>query len=366
MIPFLSLKLSYFFLYLWAYNCKIYKMKPRITLKKIAKEFEVSISTVSKALKDSHEISEDMRQKIKAFANYYNYKPNSLALQLRNQKTSVIGVIIPEIVHHFFSTVIDGIEHYANDKGYSVMICLSNESYEKEVANFNMLTTGSVDGLIVSISRETQEKNSFKHFKALIKDDFPLVLFDRINDDLNCDKVIIDDVGGAFKATNFLLDSGAKRIALLTTQDYISVGKLRKKGYKKALKTRNIEIDKSLIFKIDDKIKLTEQIKKVINAPNPPDAILAVNEIYAAISLKIAADKGLKIPDDISIIGFTSGLISEFTTPTLTSVAQHGYLMGEHAAELLINRIENTSPSVFKKEVISTNLKIRKSTKPIL
>ncbi len=337
-------------------------MKPRITLKKIAKEFGVSISTVSKALKDSHEISEETREKIKAFADYYNYKPNSLALQLRNQKTSVIGVIIPEIVHHFFSTVINGIEQYANEKGYNVMVCLSNESYEKEVSNFSVLTNGSVDGLIVSIARETQENKVYKHFDAIISDDFPLVLFDRIIDELKCDKVIIDDIGGAYKATNHLIENGAKRIALITTQDYITVGSLRKQGYLKALKTSGITIEENLIYKIDDTQDLYKQIEKVIQVKNPPDAILAVNEIYAAIALKIAKEKGLSIPKDIAIIGFTSGLISEFTDPSLTSVVQHGDLMGKQAAELLINRIENTAPSEYQKVVISSNLKIRKST----
>ncbi len=338
-------------------------MKPRITLKKIAKEFGVSISTVSKALKDSHEISEEVRERIQAFADFYNYKPNSLALQLRNQKTSVIGVVIPEIVHHFFSTVIDGIEQYANEKGYNVMVCLSNESYQKEVSNISVLTRGSVDGLIISISRETQENENYQHFDALLNDDFPLVLFDRIHDKLQCDKVIIDDVGGAYKAANHLIDIGSKRIALITTQDYVTVGSLRKEGYIKSLKNHGIVIDESLIYKIDDNQNLYEQIEKVINVQNPPDAILAVNEIYAANALKIAKERGLTIPDDIAIIGFTSGLISEFTSPPLTSVVQHGYLMGKQAAELLINRIENTAPKEFQKEVISTNLKIRKSTK---
>lgn len=337
-------------------------MKPRITLKKIAREFGVSISTVSKALKDSHEISEETRGKIKAFADYYNYKPNNLALQLRNQKTSVIGVIIPEIVHHFFSTVINGIEKYATEKGYNVMICLSNESYEKEVSNMSVLTNGSVDGLIVSIARETQQNQNFNHFEALITDDFPLVLFDRINDDIKCDKVIIDDIGGAFKATNHLIEIGSKRIALITTHDFITVGSLRREGYLKALRSQGVEVDESLIYKIDDKENLYDQIKKVIYVANPPDAILAVNEIYAAIALKISQEKGLSIPKDIAIIGFTSGLISEFTSPPLTSVVQHGYLMGEQAAELLINRIEHKGPAEFLKTVISPDLKIRKST----
>ena len=337
-------------------------MKPRITLKKIAREFGVSISTVSKALKDSHEISEDTRAKIKAFADYYHYKPNNLALQLRSQKTSVIGVIVPEIVHHFFSTVINGIEKYATEKGYNVMVCLSNESYEKEVSNMSVLTNGSVDGLIVSIARETQQNQNFKHFEAIINDDFPLVLFDRINDDIECDKVIIDDVGGAFKATNHLIEIGSKRIALLTTQDFITVGSLRKTGYIKSLNKNKIAVDESLIYKIDDNLDLYEQIKRVFAGKNPPDAILAVNEIYAAIALKVAKESGLKIPEDIAIIGFTSGLISEYTDPPLTCVEQHGFLMGKQVAELLINRIESTAPSEFQKIVISPNLKIRKST----
>ncbi len=232
------------------------------------------------------------------------------------------------------------------------MVCLSNESYEKEVSNFTVLTNGSVDGLIVSVARETQENQIYKHFDALIKDDFPLVLFDRI----------IDDIGGAFKATNHLVEIGAKRIALITTQDYITVGSLRKEGYLKALVTNGIGIDESLIYKIDDTKDLHEQIGKIINVENPPDAILAVNEIYAAIALKASKAKGLSIPDDIAIIGFTNGLISEFTYPPLTSVEQHGDLMGRQAAELLINRIESIGPNDFQKVVISTGLKIRKST----
>ncbi len=338
-------------------------MKPRITLKKIAKEFGVSISTVSKALKDSHEISEETREKIQAFADFYHYKPNSLALQLRNQKTSVIGVVIPEIVHHFFSTVIDGIEQYANEKGYNVMVCISNESHDKEVSNFSFLTNGSVDGLIVSIARETQHNQNYEHYEALINDDFPIVLFDRVNEDLKCDKVIIDDVAGGYKATNHLIEIGSKRIALITTKDFLTVSSLRKEGYLKALLNAGYPINEDLIYYIDDKEDLYEQIKEVVEDINPPDAIIAVNEIYAATALKIAKRKGMVIPNDIAIVGFTSGLISEFTSPSLSAIVQHGTLMGRQAAELLINRIENKAPVEFQKEVISPNLKIRKSTK---
>ncbi len=338
-------------------------MKQRITLKKIAKEFDVSISTVSKALKDSPEIGEDLKERIKGYAAFYNYKPNSLALQLRNQKTLVIGVVVPEIVHHFFSTVIDGIEDFANKKGYNVMVCLSNESHAKEVQNISLLTNGSVDGLIVSLSRETMEMNSYEHFNRMLADGYPLVLFDRIIDSLECDKVIIDDVGGAYKAVDFLLNKGAKRIALLTTQDYITVGQLRKEGYERALRHHWVDIEDKIIFKIDDSKDLKEQIAKVFEMENRPDAILAVNEIYAAHALSIAHEKGINVPEELSIIGFTSGLISEFTNPPLSSVVQHGFLIGTQAAELLINRIETEKKGDFQTEVISPDLKLRQSTK---
>ena len=181
-------------------------MKQKITLKTIAKEFGVSTSTVSKALNDSHEISIETKERITAYAKYYNYKPNSLALQLRTQKTKVIGVIIPQIVHHFFSTVISGIEEVANERGYNVMICFSNNSYKREVENVELLANGSVDGLLVSISKETLENDKFSHFQSLIDDEIPLVMFDRVLDTIHCDKVVVDDQGAGYKATKHLLD----------------------------------------------------------------------------------------------------------------------------------------------------------------
>ncbi len=342
-------------------------MKSRITIKDIAKELGVSTSTVSKALKDSHEISESTKAKIKAFANFYHYKPNSLALKLRNQKTMVIGVIIPEIVHYFFSRVISGIEKVANQHGYNVMICVSNESYDKELLNIEMLANGSVDGLIISISKETQKIQDFSHFNELIENDVPFVLFDRVEKTINCDKIIIDDEGGAYKATKFLIEQNCKKIALVTTPDYVTVGKLRKKGYLKALQKFGTEKTPSNIVKIekfdDDHDGIYNQIKKLIFVKNPPDGIFAVNELYAALAMKIAKERGLNIPEDIKIIGFTDGIISEFSSPSLTTVAQHGYTMGKQSAEMLINRVENNLKDNFQTKVISTTITVRESTK---
>ena len=341
-------------------------MKQKITLKKIAKEFGVSISTVSKALKDSHEISSEVKERIQAFAKYYHYKPNSLALNLRNQKTKTIGVIVPEIVHHFFTKVITGIEKLANYKGYNVMICLSNESYEKEVLNLEMLANGVVDGIILSVAKETEEKDDYSHFQELIDNGIPLVMFDRVVDQIECNKVIADDKGGAVLATEQLIQNGCSKIALLTTPDYVTVGNERKEGYLKALKENKIPVDENLIVKIDDKISIDDQLAVLFQSKNIPDGIFAVNEIYAATVMKVARKFGYNIPNDIEVIGFTDGLISEFASPSLTTVAQHGKSMGHKALELLLDEIETQDAQYqYKTNLIHTDLKIRNSTKKV-
>lgn len=339
-------------------------MKSKITLKKIAKEFDVSISTVSKALKNSHEISEDLRDKIQAFANYYHYKPNSLALNLRNQKSKTIGIIIPEIVHHFFTTVISGIEQLANENGYNVIICLSNESYEKEVLNLEILANGIVDGIIVSVSKETLKKGEFEHFETLVMNGMPLVMFDRVIDTLACGKVTSDDFGAGYLACNHLFEVGCKRVAIITTDDFVTVGAQRKKGYLKSLEEHQMPVDENLILHIDEQFEISKQIENLFKQNNPPDGIFAVNEIYAATAMKIVQELGRKIPDDVAIIGFTDGFISKFSTPSLSTVAQHGYRIGLKAFEILLDEIEHQDLDVLHStEVIKPDLVIRESTK---
>ncbi|WP_299053424.1 LacI family DNA-binding transcriptional regulator [uncultured Polaribacter sp.] len=338
-------------------------MKQKITIKTIAKELGVSSSTVSKALKDSHEISKETKQKIQAFANLYNYKPNHLALQLRTQKTKVIGVILPKIVHHFFSTVIMGIEEGAIEKGYHIMVCFSNESYQKEVETLKVLSNGSVDGIIMSVANETLLNKDFNHLKELVSEEIPFVLFDRVVNEIACDKVVVDDVGAGYKATKHLLESGRSKIGMITTPNYVNVGALRRQGYEKALIESYLKTSDNLIVEVDEKQDVKQQIIKLFN--EDIDSIFAVNEIYAATAIRIAKEKGLNVPKDLSVIGFTDGLISEFSSPSITTVAQHGYIMGKQSVALLIDRIENES-EIFKpkKIVISSDLKIRQSTKP--
>jgi len=338
-------------------------MKQKITIKTIAKELGVSTSTVSKALRDSHEISIDTKDKIKAYAAMFNYKPNSLALQLRNQKTKLIGVILPRIVHHFFSTVIKGIEQGASEKGYHIMVCFSNESYKKEVENLKVLSNGSVDGLIVSIAKETLETKDFTHFKDLVNEEIPLVLFDRVVDEILCDKVVVDDVGAGYKATKYLLNQNSLKIALITTPEHVNVGTLRRQGYERALSEKGISVNKKLIIEVEEKENIKAQIERVFD--QDIDAVFAVNEIYAATAMRIAKEKGYKVPQEFSVIGFTDGLISEYSSPSITTIAQHGLEMGKQAVEVLIERIEKEAEvHEPKKIVISSNLKLRESTKP--
>ena len=337
-------------------------MRKKVTLKQIAKELDVSISTVSKSLKDSHEISEDTRQKVQAFAKLYNYKPNNIALSLKNKKTKTIGIIIPEIVHHFFATVISGIEQVANENGYNVIVCLSDESFDKEVINMELLANGSTDGFIMSLSKETQQKKDFHHIQEIISQGMPVVMFDRITNDVFCDKVIIDDQLAAYEAVQFFIAKGFKKIALLTTVDYVSVGKLRTDGYLKALKENGIHVNEDLIIKIEDIDNCSNKIESLIKNQDF-DALFAVNELFAVTAIKLANKNGKKVPEDFSVIGFTDGIISQFSTPSITTVSQNGIKMGRKAAKMLIDRLEkDDEDELYTTELIETELVLREST----
>lgn len=340
-------------------------MKPKLTLKQIARELDVSVSTVSKALRDSNEISEDTRQKIKAFAKLYNYKPNNIALSLKNRKTRTIGIVIPEIVHHFFATVIGGVEQVANEKGYNVIICLSNNSFDKEVMNLEMLANGSTDGFIVSVAKETQQKGDYHHLEEVINQGMPLVLFDRIVDEVNCDKVIIDDEHGAEMAVQHLLELGCKRIALITTVDYVSVGKLRTQGYMNALKHLGMPCDEKLILKIEDMGQSQTQIDDFL-MKNEVDGVFGVNEEFATSAIKTLESKGHRVPKDVKVIGFSDGVLSKRFIPSLTTINQHGAEIGAKAAQLLISKLEASAEGEerYTTEVIKTSLVKRESTQP--
>ncbi|WP_369820270.1 substrate-binding domain-containing protein [Tenacibaculum sp. SG-28] len=255
-----------------------------------------------------------------------------------------------------------GIEQAATEKGYNIMVCFSNDKEKKEAETISVLTNGSVDGLLVSIAKETFEKGEFTHFKNLIQNNVPLVLFDRTHHSLACDKVTVGDVGAGYKATKYLLNTGCKRIGILTTPKHINVGTERLQGYEKALLEFGHTIKESYIIRVREEADIRTQIEKLFL--QDIDAVFAVNEIYAAVAIRIAKEKNMQIPEELSVIGFTDGLISEYSSPSISTVVQHGFTMGKQAAEMLIQQIETNNPNKKPQtKVISSDLKIRESSK---
>ena len=341
-------------------------MKIRATLKQIAKELDVSVSTVSKALNDSPEISEQTKTRIKEYAKLKNYKPNVIGLNLKNRKTKTIGVIIPNILDSFFAKVFSGIEKVADAKGYNVIMCISNESLEKEVRIIDMLSNGTIDGFILSISEEAQKLKEYNHLKDVINEGIPIVMFDRIVDEVACDKVIVDDFDSALNATQHLINTGCKNIALFSSVDNLSVGKLRAEGYLQALKNNNIIINPNLIIRTDSESDLKNKIETVFDT-NKIDGIFAVVENDSVAALRISQKKGYKVPEEVSIIGFADGILaSRRLSPSLSTLSQYGVEIGEAAAKLMIDRLESKEENLpYETLVIKTQLRERESTKKL-
>ena len=339
-------------------------MKIRATLKQIAKELDVSVSTVSKALNDSPEISEQTKTRIKEYAKLKNYKPNVIGLNLKNRKTKTIGVIIPNILDSFFAKVFSGIEKVADAKGYNVIMCISNESLEKEVRIIDMLSNGTIDGFILSISEEAQKLKEYNHLKDVINEGTPIVMFDRIVDEVACDKVIVDDFDSALNATQHLINTGCKNIALFSSVDNLSVGKLRAEGYLQALNNNNIIINPNLIIRTDSESDLKNKIETVFDT-NKIDGIFAVVENDSVAALRISQKKGYKVPEEVSIIGFADGILaSRRLSPSLSTLSQYGVDIGEAAAKLMIDRLESKEENLpYETVIIKTELRERESTR---
>lgn len=340
-------------------------MKAKATLKQIALEFGVSISTVSKALSDSPEISEVTKVKIQEYAALQNYKPNSIAKNLKNQRTNTIGVIIPNILNPFFAKVFSGIEKTAIVKGYNVITGISNESFSKEQEVMDMLNNGTIDGFIVAIAEETQSLKDYKHFRDIMNSGTPIVMFDRVADGINCDKVVVDDFDSAYDATTHLIKLGGKKIALLSTIHNLSVGKLRFEGYQKALSDANLPIDEKLIVLETSLEDFDTKLQNLIASKNM-DAIFALDEHSSTAAMKMALKEGIKIPEELNIIGFADGVWSRRLTPSLSTVSQHAPEIGAKAAELLIHKL-NSKDEFYQPQtvVIKTELRQRESTRKL-
>ena len=332
-----------------------------VTLKQLAKELGVSISTVSKALNDSEEIGEDTRKKVKELAALYNYKPNKVALSLKQNKTKTIGVIIPDILNHFLAKVLFGIEREANLHGYNIITCISNESLQKEKDSLQLLANGSVDGFILSIAEETQTKNEINHFKETISNGLPIVMFDRVAHDVRCDKVIVDDFEATYNATKSLIAEKRRDIVFMSNIDNISVGKLRERGYNKAMLEENLNTHVLRIKKGDD---VQQKIKRLYKKYKKIDGVVSADSTSGVVAINMARDFKKKVPKDVSVVGFSSKSVSVHSVPKLTIIRQHAKKIGAKAAQLLIERLNNIAEAKddYTTKIVKTTLVKSKST----
>ncbi|MEH0156781.1 LacI family DNA-binding transcriptional regulator [Limibacter armeniacum] len=337
--------------------------KGQLTMQDIADKLGISKSTVSRALKDHPDISEKTKKAVMQLANELDFQPNSLALSLRHNRSNIIGVIVPEIVHHFFANVISGIQAVAYREGYNVMICLSNEDFDQEVKDAFALQTSRVDGILMSISKETTD---FEHLKKIHRKGTPIVFFDRACDEMDVSKVISDDFGGAFSATQHLIEQGCKQVVHLAGPATLALSKSRKDGYLAALKENGIAPDDNLIVEcpagtMEDG---EDKVNQLLASGLKIDGIFANNDIAAIGAMKAAKKHGLRIPEDIAVVGFSDWQIASIVDPALSSVAQPGYEMGRIAAEKLLKEINADEDEVVPSmtSTIRSELVVRDSS----
>ncbi len=334
--------------------------RTQVTIKDIAAELNISPSTVSRALRDHPDISIKTKQEVNALAKELDYHPDSIAQSLKQRHTNLIGVIVPEIKNNFFSASISGIEEIAYRAGYAIIVSQSNESYEREVLNIRALISNRIAGLLISISRGTTQDDQFR---LLERQQIPFVFFDRVCEGVEASKVVVDDFNGAFKAVEYLIDSGYTRIAHLAGPRHLSVSQYRLNGYLSALKKHKIPYDERLvIFGGLDEEDGYDGLSKLMELDVLPDAVFAANDPVAIGAFEKIKEQGLRIPQDIALLGFCNNPISRLVEPTITTVNQPAYQVGKRAAELLIEQINSPDNFVPRKVVLKTELVIRNST----
>lgn len=316
-----------------------------VTLKHLANQLNISVSTVSKALSDSSEIGKDTIEKVKKLAKELNYQPNKVALSLKQSQTKTIGVIIPNILNRFFARALFGIQNEATKLGYSIITCVTNEQLDKEEESISILSNGSVDGFILAVSEETLVSSSNQHIKALINKNIPLVMFDRNLSNVDCNKVMIDDFKTAYDLTKMLIENGRKSFAFISTIEDLNVGKLRRMGFENALNEHKQLNLKHLILIIDNDKDYQVQIKTLLSNNNL-DAVISADNITGTITVNVANSIGYNIPKDLSIIGFTDEQVSNLSVPKLSYVNQNAETIGEKALKMIIDKLKDKDASI--------------------
>ena len=335
-----------------------------LTMKDIAREFHVSVATVSRALRDSANISADRRAAIQQFARDHNFTPNALAGSLRHsrvQPMKVIGVIIPEFTHFYFSSVLSGIEEEASSRGYRIMVAQSSEQYEREVRICQSFYENRVCGIIVSQAKDTRR---YDHFQRLIDAGVPLVFYDRICTGVSASRVVVDDYMGAFNAVSYLIGTGCRRIAFYGSSMTMEISKNRYNGYRDALLKHGMTPSDDLVRICDNRDYAEEITPALLCSDNRPDGFFAINDDTAIGIMYTAKRMGLRVPDDVSVCGFTNGQRAVACDPMLTTVEQRGVKLGEEAADVLIGHVEGTIPiDKAERRVVRTRLIVRGTTR---
>ena len=338
--------------------------KVPMTMKDIARELGISVSTVSRALKDSPRISAERRAMIQQYAREHNFTPNVLAESLRRSKVQpikVIGVIMPEFTHFYFSSVLAGIEEEASARGYLIMVAQSGESYEREVRICQSFYENKVCGIIVSQAKNTHR---YDHFERLMEAGVPLVFYDRICTGVDASRVVVDDYMGAFNAVTHLIETGCKRIAFYGSAPTLEISKNRFNGYKDALLKHGLKFDESITRICDNRADAEAITPELLEGEHVPDGFFAVNDDTAIGILYTAKRMGFRVPDDISICGFTNGQRAVACDPMLTTVEQRGVKVGEEAADILIDQVEGILPrDKAERRVVRTRLVVRGTTR---
>ncbi len=331
-----------------------------MTIKDIAKILNISASTVSRALKDHPDISAETKQAVRRVAESVNYRPNALALSLRKAKTNIIGVLVPEMTHHFFSSVLSGMDETAFGRGYTTMVCQSSERADREKASLQTLIDSRVDGILLSVSKSTTD-NTF--LNQIVADGMPVVMYDRTLDGVDVSRVTTDDYRGAYQAVQLMTRHGRKKIAILCGDTGLMVSDHRLEGYEAALRDADIAPSPDLVIDADTPEKLMANSGKLMAIANEIDGLFAINDSTAVTAMKMLRNAGRRIPEDIEVVGFGDDPVAAIVEPSLTSIEQNGYEMGRLATNLLIDQIE--SGMVVNRSIIRTlepKVKEREST----
>lgn len=330
----------------------------RTSLKDLADKLGVSIATVSRALRNSHEVGEEMTQKVKKLAKELNYRPNPFAQSLRKEAPRVIGVIVPNLVTHYYAAVLDGIEDYASKLGYSVISSNSHEDHEREAQALDNFLNMHVEGIIACLAQDTTD---YSHFEQLYEMGVPLVFFARCCLEDMFSQVVGNGDVAAQEATQHMIETGSRRVAFIGGPNHLDMVRRRKHGYLEALRENRIPIDRDLVVcdKIDFDVARNATLR-LLEGENPPDAILAFNDIITYAAFDAIKSKGLRIPEDVAIIGFTDGDTAAFVTPRLSAIMDQAHVQGTKACQLLMKSI-NGDEKIYK-EVVPMILKIRESS----